>query len=102
MSSTDIRKRVVRARAIQWERKKLTGAECNAELSERQLKNNVALSAKARQYLASMAERLRLSGRGMSRVLRVARTIADLAGSPGIEASAVAEAIAYRDAGVLE
>ena len=101
-NSASIRERVVRARAMQWERKKLTGAECNAELSERQLKTNVALSPKARQYLTSMAERLRLSGRGLSRVLRVARTIADLAGSPGIEASAVAEAIAYRDAGVLE
>ncbi|MBP5211498.1 MAG: ATP-binding protein, partial [Pyramidobacter sp.] len=101
-NSASIRERVMRARAMQWERKKLTGAECNAELSERQLKNNVALSPKARQYLTSMAERLRLSGRGLSRVLRVARTIADLAGSPGIEASAVAEAIAYRDAGVLE
>ena len=101
-SSASIRERVVRARAMQWERKRVTGAECNAELSERQLKNNVSLSTDARKYLSSMAERLRLSGRGLSRVLRVARTISDLAGSRSIEASSVAEALAYRDAGVLE
>ena len=87
---------------MQWERKRVTGAECNAELSERQLKNNVSLSTDARKYLSSMAERLRLSGRGLSRVLRVARTISDLAGSRSIEAASVAEALAYRDAGVLE
>ncbi len=100
-SSAVIRERVLRAREMQWRRKAVTGAECNAELTERQLKNDVFLTPRARGYLASMADRLRLSGRGLSRVLRVARTIADLAGSPTIEASAVAEAIAYRDAGVL-
>lgn len=101
-SSASIRERVMRARAMQWQRKKITGAECNAELSERQLKTNVSLSAGARRFLTSMAGRLRLSGRGLSRVLRVSRTIADLAGSPSIEEAAVAEALAYRDAGVLE
>ncbi len=100
--SAVIRERVARARAAQWERKGVTGADCNAELGERQLKNDISLTPRARSYLASMAERLRLSGRGLSRVLRVARTIADLAGSPTVEAPAVAEAIAYRDAGVLE
>ncbi len=101
-SSEVIRSRVLRAREIQWERKDRTGAECNAELSERFLKKDAGLSADARKYLTSMAERLRLSGRGLSRVLRVARTISDLAGETGISSSAIAEALAYRDAGVLQ
>ncbi len=101
-SSEVIRARVLRAREIQWERKGRTGVECNAELSERFLKKDAGLSLDARKYLTSMAERLRLSGRGLSRVLRVARTISDLAGEPGISSSSIAEALAYRDAGVLQ
>ena len=49
-----------------------------------------------------MAELLHLSGRGLSRVLRVSRTIADLAEETRIETHAIAEALAYRDAGVLQ
>ena len=71
-------------------------------MPERVLRKEIGLSSDARKYLSSMAERLRLSGRGISRVLRVSRTIADLAGAENIEAGAVAEAIAYRDSGALQ
>lgn len=102
-SSAEIRARVVKARERQWERKeRVGGAECNAELSEKMLRREIGLSAGARRYLTAMAERLRLSGRGLSRVLRVARTIADLAGDRDVDDRAVAEALAYRDSGVLE
>ena len=101
-SSETIRKRVLQARSLQWERKKQFCAECNAEIPERVLRREIGLGADARKFLTSMAERMRLSGRGISRVLRVSRTIADLAGAEKIEAGAVAEALAYRDAGVLQ
>ncbi len=101
-SSAAIRERVVRAREAQWDRKTKTGVECNAELSERVLKRDAGLTPGARKFLTSMADRLRLSGRGLSRVLRVARTIADLAGESGVDDSAVAEALAYRDGGILQ
>ena len=98
-SSAEIRARVVKARKRQWERKERVGAECNAELPEKMLRREIGFSAEARKYLTAMAERLRLSGRGLS---RVARTIADLAGERNVDDRAVAEALAYRDSGVLE
>ena len=101
-SSAEIRARVVKARKRQWERKERVGAECNAELPEKMLRREIGFSAEARKYLTAMAERLRLSGRGLSRVLRVAHTIADLAGERNVDDRAVAEALAYRDSGVLE
>ena len=101
-SSARIRARVLQARERQWSRKSRVKVECNAELPERVLRKEIGLSSDARKYLSSMAERLRLSGRGISRVLRVSRTIADLAGAENIEAGAVAEAIAYRDSGALQ
>ncbi len=100
-SSATVRQRVAQARLRQWDRAKALGVESNAELSERHLRREVGLSKEARGFLASMAGKLRLSGRGISRVLRVARTIADLAGSDGVETSAVAEALAYRDSSLL-
>jgi magnesium chelatase family protein len=101
-SSAVIRERVIKARKIQWERKSRTNVECNAELSERLLKKEALLVPAAKKYLTSMSELLHLSGRGLSRVLRVSRTIADLAGEERIEKHSIAEALAYRDSGVLQ
>ena len=67
---------------------------------ERLVKRSLALSAAVRPFLSSMAGSLRLSGRGIGRVLKVARTIADLARSESVEVPHVAEALAYRDGGV--
>mgnify|MGYP003807232489 CR=1 FL=1 len=94
-----IARRVRTARELQRERWAGDGFSCNAELPERMVKRALRLDKGVRPFLASMAERLRLSGRGISRVLKVSRTIADLAGSPGVEVSHVAEALAYRDGG---
>ena len=95
-SSAAIRERVVRAREIQQERWARFGCSCNAELPEKVVRRHLTLSADSRSYLTGMADRLRLSGRGISRVLKVSRTIADLAGSPGIETPHLAEALMYR------
>ncbi len=100
-SSEAVRQRVAAARARQWERAKELGVECNAELSERHLRRQVGLTKEGRQFLSSMAGKLRLSGRGISRVLRVSRTIADLDGSDAVDTSVIAEALAYRDSGAL-
>ncbi|NLL36488.1 MAG: YifB family Mg chelatase-like AAA ATPase [Fretibacterium sp.] len=95
-SSAEIRSRVVRARELQQERWARFGYSCNAELPERLVRRHLTLSAESRSYLAGMADRLRLSGRGLSRVLKVARTIADLAGESDIQTPHLAEALMYR------
>ena len=94
--SASIRKRVIRARNIQLERWKEYGCTCNAEIPEKLVKKCLTLDDETRSYLAAMAARLNLSGRGMSRVLKVARTIADLAGDEDLRKKHVSEALTYR------
>lgn len=98
--SADVAKRVRAAREIQRERWAAHGFSCNAELPERLVKRSLVLAADVRPFLSSMAGSLRLSGRGIARVLKVARTIADLARSDSVDVPHVAEALAYRDGGV--
>ena len=95
--SEDIRKRINDARA--FARKRYEGEEklfCNAELSARQIQKYCVMSEKASAMLQKAFERLGLSARGYDRILRVARTIADLAGSNTIEENHIAEAIRFR------
>lgn len=99
-SSADVAARVRSARTMQRERWAPHGFSCNAELPERVVKRSLGLAADVRPFLSSMAGRLRLSGRGIGRVLKVARTIADLAKCGNVEIPHVAEALAYRDGGV--
>lgn len=99
-SSAKIVRRVQAAREMQRERWSGSGFSCNAELPERMVKRSLSLASDVRPFLASMVERLRLSGRGISRMLKVSRTIADLACSEKVEVSHVAEALAYRNGGM--
>ena len=99
--SSVVAARVRAARETQRRRWAPEGFTCNAELPERLVKGSLNLSPEVRPFLASMAERLRLSGRGISRVFKVSRTIADLAGSRAVEVAHVAEAMAYRDGGEM-
>lgn len=95
-SSAVIAERVRTARALQGERFAKSKVYCNAHMSSRHLRRFCVLPAEAEQLLESAMERLGLSGRAHDRILKVARTIADLAGLEEIAAEHVAEAIQYR------
>jgi magnesium chelatase family protein len=97
-SSADIRQRVEQAR-IRQRLRYGGGAGCNARAPGRWLESHGALSSAARQLLTTAGERLALSARGFHRVLRVARTIADLEGDTEIGTPHVAEALGYRPRG---
>jgi magnesium chelatase family protein len=94
--SAEVAARVARARAIQRERFKDHPVRTNAE-AEGELLDTVATpDAAGAKLLTEAAERMRLSARGYHRVLKVARTIADLAGAEGVARAHVAEALSYR------
>ncbi|MBK9422981.1 MAG: YifB family Mg chelatase-like AAA ATPase [Bacteroidetes bacterium] len=96
--SEDVRARVVRARKIQ----ELRFAEseniyCNSQMTAKQLRTICKISPECNQLLKTAVERIGLSARAYDRILKVARTIADLAGSNDIQAEHLAEAIQYRN-----
>lgn len=88
--------RVATARAIQTTRYSAYKARANAEIDGELLEAVATPDAPGRQLLAQAAEAMRLSARGYTRILRVARTIADLAGGGVIGRTHIAEALAYR------
>jgi magnesium chelatase family protein len=99
--SRDVRERVVAARRRQQERLAGTGAKTNACLTPRQLRRSCPLDGESRRFLEAAVERLALSGRAHDRLLRVARTIADLKAADDIEVGDIAEAVQYRALEVL-
>jgi magnesium chelatase family protein len=94
--SAEARARVAAARAIQTARFASAGVRTNAEADGALLDRIAAPDEAGRQLLAQAAEKMRLSARGYHRVLRVARTIADLDGGGGVARGHVAEALSYR------
>ena len=97
-TSEQIRARVMAARNIQNERfKNIPGVHCNAQMSARQLQTFAALDDKASAYISHAIKRLNLSARAYERVLKVSRTIADLAGEKNIDKTHIAEALSYRN-----
>jgi magnesium chelatase family protein len=95
--SEEIRKRVMAGREIQKERfRKVKGVYCNAQMSSRMLYKYAQPDDAGLKLLKSAMERLCLSARAYNRILKVARTIADLAGSDAVRAAHLAEAISYR------
>jgi len=94
--SSSIRDRVEAARQIQRDRFRRTHTQCNAEMSSRQLRRHCELDQPSRRLLEQALARLGLSARAYDRVLKVARTIADLAGCERLESAHVAEAVHYR------
>ena len=95
-SSASMRERVEFARRIQRERFRRAGIQCNAEMSSRIMRRVCELDGSSRKLLLSAIDRLGLSARAHDRILKVSRTIADLAGSERIESGHVAEAVQYR------
>lgn len=97
-SSAAIRERVVRARRIQEQRyADCPGVHCNAQMTSRLLREHAALDEACTEMLRQAMTRLQLSARAYDRILRVARTIADLDGGGQIKMPHVAEAIGYRN-----
>lgn len=96
--SAAIRERVVKARAIQTARfRNHPGIHCNAQMTEKLLNLYAAPDAAGVEMLRRHMTRLSLSARAYSRILKVARTIADLDGSERVEPHHIAEAIGYRN-----
>jgi magnesium chelatase family protein len=95
-SSADIRVRVEGARGIQLDRFHGRDIYCNAQMTARDLRKHCRVDAGAERLLESAMNKLGLSARAYTRILKVARTIADLDGGIEIGASHVAEAIQYR------
>ena len=97
-SSAQIRERVIRARSIQPERfRGECGVHCNAQMTPLLIERFAQPDRDGREALRLAMQRLNLSARAYERILKMARTIADLAGSEKVEAMHIAEAIGYRN-----
>lgn len=97
-SSAAIRERVIRARRIQTERfKDIAGVHCNAQMTSKLLHRYAQPDAQGLSLLKTAMTRLNLSARAYDRILKVARTIADLEGAASIGTHHLAEAISYRN-----
>ena len=92
MSSEDMRERVIQARQIQGQRGVL-----NSQLTAGELERYCGLGSEERERAGRIWDKMGLTARGYYRILRVARTIADLEGSSSVRCSHIGEAVAYRN-----
>jgi len=95
--SKNIRQRVSGAREIQSKRFARAKIYCNAKMSSRHIKTHCRIDGSSRRLLESAIDKLGLSARAFNRVLKIARTIADLDGSPDVQVDHISEAIQYRN-----
>ena len=98
-TSEEVRGRVNRTREVQLERFKNDDIRTNAAMNERHIKKYCRLSAESESVLKSAYESLGLSARARSRIVKVARTIADMAGAAEIGSEHILEAVGYRSGG---
>ena len=101
-SSAEVKKRVDAARAIQKARFTGTGVACNAHMTPSQIADFCRLDRAGETLMKSAFDRMGLTARSHDRILRVARTIADLDGDADIGAQHLAEAIQYRNTDILK
>lgn len=94
--SDTIRQRVIKARKVQSERYKNRNIYCNSGMNQKDLKKYCNLDAASESILKRAIESLSLSARAYNRILKVARTIADLSGKEEIAIEHIAEAVQYR------
>lgn len=95
-SSSDIKKRVIKARQLQKERYKNEGILTNSQLTPKLIKKYCILNEKSKELLKMAITKFDLSGRSYDRILKLARTIADLNEKDNIESSHIAQALQYR------
>jgi magnesium chelatase family protein len=95
-TSAQIRERVVKARKIQLERFRGSGIYSNSAMTPKQIRDHCKLDINSERLLENAMQRQGLSARAHDRILKVARTIADLSGSAEIDTSHISEAINYR------
>ncbi len=95
-TSQDIRRRVMKARLRQLERLREAGLLCNAQMRNREVKRFCSVSGTTRKLLQAAVDKLGFSARAFHRVLKVARTIADLEGTEELGDMHVGEAVQYR------
>ena len=96
-SSLNIRHRVERARQIQRQRYQGSRSFCNAAMNHKQIREFCRIDAGGQQLLRQALQRFGLSARAYSRILKLARTIADIEGIKSINSGHLAEAIQYRN-----
>lgn len=93
-SSADIRKRVIKAREIQT--KRYGEAKANSKMSQEELKKYCIIKEEDKRFLISALENLQISARVYDKILKIARTIADLEGKEDIERKHLLEAISFK------
>lgn len=96
-TSAQIKARVDKARAVQQERFRGTGVSCNARMTAAMVKEYCVMDEKAKKMLKGVFDKLGLSARAYDKILKVARTAADLEGSDIITTAHISEAIRYRN-----
>jgi len=101
-SSEEVRSRVKKARSIQHQRFQGTKLTCNAEMTPVEVRDFCQVEAEAQSLLRAAMKQLALSARAFHRILKLARTIADLADAPTIGASHLAEALQYRPRSLIQ
>jgi magnesium chelatase family protein len=94
--STDIRERVIQARQIQARRFEGLPIHSNAEMTPQQIRQHCYLDDAGQKLMQKAIQKMHLSARTFDRILRMSRTIADLAGADSIESTHIAEALQYR------
>ena len=101
-SSAEVKRRVDAARAVQAKRLAGSGQSCNAQITPAQMGDLCRLDAAGEKLMQNAFQRMGLTARSHDRILRVARTIADLDGAADIGAAHLAEAIQYRNTDILK